>query len=181
MNNKFTRRFNNKPAGKFYFINQRIQEEQLRVINHDGTLVGVLSRQDALNEAAQQGLDLVLVAQSAKPPVAKITDFKKFLYEQGKKDKEAKKGAKKSVVKDIQISLFIGQADLDRLIEKTKDFILEGNQVRLNLTLRGREVTKKDKALELTNNFISNLGEVTIAKEPRLEGRVVRAVITKKK
>lgn len=183
MNNKFSRNFRHNPikTGKYYFTNLRIQEPQLRVIGQSGELVGLLSREDALKEAENQGLDLVLIAPSAKPPVAKITDFKKFLYEQEKKEKEAKKGAKKSVVKDVQISLFIGPADLERQIIKTKEFLADGNQVRLNLTLKGREVTKKDKALELANNFITNIGEVTISKEPRLEGRVVRAVLTKKK
>ena len=183
MNNKFSRNFRHHPVktGKYYFTNHKIQEQQLRVINNTGELVGILSKEDALTESEKQGLDLVLIAPMAKPPVAKITDFKKFLYEQEKKEKEAKKGAKKSIVKDVQISLFIGAADLERQILKTKEFVSEGNQVRLNLTLKGREVTKKDMALQLANVFISKLGEVIVTKEPRLEGRVVRAVITRKK
>ncbi len=140
-----------------------------------------MSRDEAISEAGKRGLDLVLIAQNAKPPVAKITDFKKFLYEQEKKQKEAKKGAKKSVVKDIKLSLFIGPADLERLVNKTKEFLDEGNQVRLNLTLKGREIVKKQMAFDLLKKFIQDLGEVNISKEPRLEGRVVRAVVSRKK
>lgn len=168
-------------TGKYYYTNSRIQEQELRVIDTKGEQVGVMSRDEALDEAAKRGLDLVLIAQSAKPPVAKITDFKKFLYEQEKKQKEAKKGAKKSVVKDIKLSLFIGPADLERMINKTKEFLDEGNQVRLNLTLKGREIVKKQMAFDLLNKFIAGLEEVNISKEPRLEGRVVRAVVSRKK
>lgn len=117
----------------------------------------------------------------AKPPVAKIIDFKKFLYQEEKKLKEAKKGIKKSIVKDIKLSLFIGAADLERFETKAKEFLEEGSQVRLNLTLKGREMAKRDMGLELMSKFIGSLGEVNISKEPRLEGRVIRAVIARKK
>ena len=153
----------------------------LRVIDEDGKQIGILSKQEALSVAQEKELDLVLIAPKANPPVAKVIDFKKFLYQEEKKQKEAKKGIKKSIVKDIKLSLFIGPADLERLINKAKEFLEEGNQVRLNLTLRGREIAKKNMAFDLIKKFISNLGEVNIAKEPRLEGRVIRAVIAKKK
>lgn len=153
----------------------------MRVIDAKGEQVGVLTKQEALTLAGQQQLDLVLIAPKANPPVAKITDYKKFLYNQEKKLKEAKKGAKKGGVKDIQLSLFIGPADFERMIKKGNEFITDGNQVRLNLTLRGREIVKRDMALELMKKYIEQLGDVNISKEPRFEGRVVRAVVSKKK
>lgn len=162
-------------------MNYRIEVPTLRVIDEDGKQIGILSKQEALSVAQEKELDLVLIAPKANPPVAKVIDFKKFLYQEEKKQKEAKKGIKKSIVKDIKLSLFIGPADLERLINKAKEFLEEGNQVRLNLTLRGREIAKKNMAFDLIKKFISNLGEVNIAKEPRLEGRVIRAVIAKKK
>ncbi len=170
-----------KQQKKFYFLNHRIEAPTLRVIDEDGKQIGILSKQEALRVAQEKELDLVLIAPKANPPVAKVIDFKKFLYQEEKKQKEAKKGIKKSIVKDIKLSLFIGPADLERLINKAKEFLEEGNQVRLNLTLRGREIAKKNMAFDLIKKFISNLGEVNIAKEPRLEGRVIRAVIAKKK
>jgi translation initiation factor IF-3 len=166
---------------KFYFTNQRIEAPQLRVIDFEGKQVGLLSRDEALREAQTRELDLVLIAPNAQPPVAKIIDFKKFLYQEEKKAREAKKGIKKSIVKDVNLSLFIAQADLDRLKDKTKEFLADGNQVRLNLTLKGRELGKKMMAFELMKKFISELEEVNISKEPRIEGRVVRAVISRKK
>jgi len=168
-------------TGRYYHVNQRIHAEQLRVIGPDGSLVGVISKEEALQKAQDEQLDLVLIAANAKPPVAKITDFKKFLYEEEKKQKEAKKGSKKSNVKDIKISLFIGIADRTRLSNKTIKFLDDGHQVRLNLTLKGREIVKRQMAHDLMNSFIKDLGEVNISKEPRLEGRVMRAVVSKKK
>jgi len=98
-----------------------------------------------------------------------------------KKLKEAKKGAKKSVVKDLKLSLFIGPADFDRIVKRGKEFLDAGNQLRLNLTLRGREIVKKQMAFDLINRYIGQLGDMNVSKEPRLEGRVIRAVIASKK
>ena len=101
--------------------------------------------------------------------------------EKEKKEKEAKKGVKKGVVKDIQLSLFIGPADLERLINKGKEFLEDGHQLRISLTLKGREIVKKQMAFDLINRFISQLGEINLSKPPRLEGRVIRTVLARKK
>ena len=166
---------------KFYFTNYNISASPLRVIDSEGRQVGVLTKDEAINKAREVEQDLILIAPKANPPVAKIIDFKKFLYQEEKKLKEAKKGIKKSIVKDIKLSLFIATGDLDRQIEKGKEFLAEGNQLRLNLGLKGREMGKRDMGLALINRYISNLGEINISKEPKLEGRVIRAVVSKKK
>ena len=166
---------------KFYFINLRIVAPTVRVINQKGEQVGVMNREVAQKMANDAGVDLVLIAPNAKPPVAKVIDFKKFLYQEEKKEKEAKKGIKKSGSKDISLSLFIGAADLLRLENKGKKFLSEGYQVRVNLFLRGREIAKKPMAFDLVNKYIASLGEVNVSKPPRLEGRVIRAVVAKKK
>jgi len=140
-----------------------------------------MNRDEAIKVAREREEDLVLIAASAKPPVAKVIDFKKFQYQEDKKLKEAKKGIKKSVVKDIKLSLFIATGDLNRLEEKAKEFLSDGNQVRLNLTLKGREVSKRSMGVELLKKFITQLGDINISKEPRVEGRVIRAVVSRKK
>ena len=127
----------NQPQHKFYPTNFRIEAPTLRVIDAEGKQVGVTSKEEALKIAQERELDLVLIAPHAEPPVAKIIDFKKFLYQEEKKLKEAKKGIKKSIVKDINLSLFIAQGDLDRLSEKAREFVTDGSQVRLNLALKG--------------------------------------------
>ena len=166
---------------KFYFINNKINATNLRVLKEDGKQVGIVSKEEALKLAREKQVDLVLIAPKANPPVAKLINFKKFLYQEEKKLKEAKKGVKKSVVKDINLSLFIASADLERLKNKGQEFLTQGHQLRINLTLKGRENSKKDMAFNLIKNFIAKLGEVNIAKEPRVEGNVIRAVVSKRK
>lgn len=173
--------FNRRPQKKFYLLNYRIEAPTLRVIDNQGKQLGVLSKQEALIQAQERNEDLVLIAQHADPPVAKIIDFKKFLYQEEKKSKEARKGIKKSIVKDLKLSLFIGPADFDRIVNKGIEFLKAGSQVRLNLTLKGREMGKKQMAFDLIKKYISKLGEVNVSKEPRMEGRVIRAVVARKK
>ncbi len=177
------RNFNRRPTfhKKYYLLNYRIEAATLRVIDDQSKQIGILSKQEALRVAQEREMDLVLIAPKANPPVAKVIDFKKFLYQEEKKQKEARKGIKKSVVKDISVSLFIGPADLKRMEDKTKLFLNEGHQVRINLTLRGRENAKKDMGFELVRRFIGAVGEVNVSKEPRAEGRVIRAVVARKK
>jgi translation initiation factor IF-3 len=153
----------------------------LRVLDAKGEQIGVLSKQEALNKAQEMEADLVLIAPKAVPPVARIIDFKKFLYQEEKKEKDARKGVKKGVVKDINLGLFIGQADLDRMKRRSIEFLGEGHQVRINLLLRGRENAKRDMAFALVNKFIVSLGDVNISKPPKLEGKILRAVVAKKK
>ena len=166
---------------KFYFTNFRIEAPQLRVIDSQGEQMGILSKQEALNKAQQLGVDLVLIAPKANPPVAKLIDFKKFLYQEEKKEKEARRGIKKGVVKDVNLGLFISQADLLRIENRSKEFLSEGHQVRINLLLRGRENAKKDMAFALVDKFIANLGEVNISKAPKMEGKILRAIVAKRK
>ncbi|MCS7093402.1 MAG: translation initiation factor IF-3 [Patescibacteria group bacterium] len=166
---------------KLYEINWQIKSPTLRVINDKGNQLGILSKKEALKIAQEQNLDLVLVARNAQPPVAKIIDFNKFVYQEEKKAKESKKGTKKGVTKDINFNLFIGQADFERLVKRGKEFLRNGHQLRINLILRGREIDKKDMAFELINRFINSIGDINISKPPRLEGRVLRAIVIRKK
>jgi translation initiation factor IF-3 len=166
---------------RFYILNERINAQTIRLIDYLGKQVGVFSRYEALNLAREKGLDLVLIAPFAQPPVVKLIDFKKFLYQENKKQKKAKKGFKKSLTKDIKLTLFVGPNDLGRLVDKAKEFIKDGHQVRLKLLLRGREITKKAMAFELINRFISLLGDVNISTLPKLQGKVIICVVSKKK
>ncbi len=152
----------------------------LRVVDFEGKNWGVISRDEALKKAKELELDLVLVAPQANPPVAKIIDFKKFLYQENKKEKKSKSG-QKGGTKDINFGLFIAQNDLQRLIKKGQDFIKEGFQLRLNLVLKGREIIKKQRGFDIISYFINNLGPVKISKPPKLEGQVIRAVVVKSK
>lgn len=164
-----------------YKINEDVRVPEVRLIDENAKQVGVVKREDAIEKAKEKGLDLILIAPNANPPVAKLMDFNKFLYHEEKKLKEAKKGSRKGEVKDIQISLFIGQADYDRFVNRGKEFLDDGNQLRINILLKGREMAKRDLGIRKINEFIKSLGDLNISKEPRLEGRVIRAVVSRKK
>lgn len=164
-----------------YVLNERIQGESFRVVDDQSKQIGVLPRFDALKMSGDAGVDLVLIAPHANPPVVKMIDFNKFIYQESKKQQEAKKGAKKSTTKDLKLSLFIGPGDRDRLIEKTKEFIEDGHQVRINLVLRGRELGKKPMAFDKMKQYIKDLGDVNVSTEPKMQGKLIVAVISKKK
>lgn len=165
-----------------YILNERIQASPIRLIDDRGKQIGIVSREEALNLAKERGADLILITTHAQPPVVKLIEFSKFLYQENKKQKEAKKGIKKSIIKDIKLSLFIGKGDLERLTNKTRDFISEGYQVRIALVLRGRELGKKPMAFDLINQFIKSLEDIaTISTPPKIQGRIIMAVVTKRK
>ncbi len=164
-----------------YTLNERINAPQMRLIDDQAKQIGLMSRDEALAMAREKELDLVLISAQANPPVVKLIDFNKFLYQENKKQQEARKGIKKNVVKDIKLSLFIGKGDFDRMVRRTQEFIAEAHPVRLSLPLKGREVAKKQMAFDLLNNFIKEVGDVSISTEPKAQGRVIIAVIGKKK
>ena len=149
----------------WYTRNDYITAPEVRLIDEAGKQLDVFKREDAL----------------AKPPVAKLIDFQKFLYQEEKKKKEAKKGIKKSATKDVQLSLFIGQNDLERQLNKAHEFIADGHQVRVKLALRGRELGKKTMAFDLLNKFLAQIPEGQVASEPKFQGRVLLAVVARKK
>ena len=172
---------NRKSSRLSFTINEDIRVPEVRLIDEDTKQVGVVKINEALDKAKDKELDLILIAPKANPPVAKLMDFNKFLYHEEKKLKEAKKGARKGEVKDVQISLFIGKADYERFVNRGKEFLDDGNQLRINILLKGREMAKKDLGIQKINEFIKALGDLNISKEPRLEGRVIRAVVSRKK
>lgn len=174
-------KYNRKPNKKYYQINHNIRAPKLRVLDDKGKQRGIYNTGEALEIARAENVDLVLVAERANPPVARLIDFKKFLYQIEKKEKKAKKGIKKSTTKDINLSLFIGEQDFERFIDKARDFLTEGHQVRVKIFLKGREIAKKPMAFDLINKFIERTGIASASSEPRMQGRSVITVLTKKK
>lgn len=177
------RPWQNRKQDKYhrYIINDRIQAPSMRLIDDKGKQIGVLSRQEAYRMAQEKQLDLVLITNHVEPPIVKLIEFNKFLYQENKKQQEAKKGSKKAGIKDIKLSLFIGRGDLERLVKKARAFLEEGHQVRIGLLLKGREVGKKQMGFDLINQYIATVGDVTISHEPKIQGRVIITVIGRKK
>ena len=120
-------------------INNQIRAKELRVINADGDNLGVISTQEAQAQANEAGLDLIEISPQANPPVAKIADYGKFLYDQKKKQKAAKARAHVVEVKNVQVKLATGEHDLALKAKKASKWLEEGHRVKLELYLRGRE------------------------------------------
>ncbi len=125
---------------KTYRVNERIRAPRVRVVDSEGKQLGIMPTREALRLAREQGLDLVEVAPNADPPVCKIIDYGRFIYEQRKRQKEAAKKQKlASDLKEVRLKLSIGEHDLKFKIKTAEEFLKEGRRVRFNLRLRGRE------------------------------------------
>ncbi len=120
-------------------INSQIKAEQLRVIGAEGENIGVISREEALRQAQEVDLDLIEISPKANPPVAKIMDYGKFLYDQKKKQKIAKAKSHTVEVKNVQVKLATGEHDLGLKAKKASKWLTQGHRVKLELYLRGRE------------------------------------------
>ncbi len=127
-------------------VNQQIRAENVQLITQDGENIGIVSRNQALRQAEEVGLDLVMIAQSGKDgvPVVKIMDFGKVLYEKKKKNIEAKKHQKVIQIKEIKMSPKIGEHDYQTKIKQAVQFLTSGKRVKVTLSFRGREMATKE-------------------------------------
>jgi len=168
---------NYKPKGVFYQINHYIKSDKLRVIDSAGKQIGVISKSDALNMANSANLDLVVVAPSAKHPVAKIIDFKKFKYQQNKKQRESGKSSKVEL-KEIRFSPFIADGDLETRLERIKEFLGDGDRVKIVVKFSGRQITRKEFGYELLTKILESLEGVAVADgESKLQGKQLYQII----
>lgn len=157
---------------KFYRINQFIRAGSLRVLGEDGKQIGVLPTNQAQDLAREKGLDLVEIAPTANPPVAKIVNFKKFLYQEEKREKETKKKVRGGEIKGIRLSPFIAQADLEVRIRRAEKFLKEGNKVRVAVRFMGRQMGKREFGYQMLKRVKEILGECSREEgEPKWFGR----------
>ena len=162
---------------KFYRVNERIFASTLRVLDTDGKQIGILSKFEALEKARSQELDLVEVAPMAKPPVAKIIDFKKFLYQEEKKKREEK--AKSSETKEIRLGPFMSDNDLGVMIRRAREFLEAGDKVRLVVTFSGRQITHPEFGHRILDKVITDISDISkLDRERRLEGKKLIALIS---
>jgi len=160
-----------KSKFKFYRINQNIRSPKLRVIGQEGKQLGILTLSKALEEAEKLGVDLVEVAPTVNPPVAKLVDFKKFRYQEAKKIKKEKRKSG-GELKTIRVSPFIAKADLDLKVKKAGKFLKAGNKVRIEVKFYGRLLTKKDFGYKILKEFVNQLGEeAKTEQEPKWLGK----------
>jgi translation initiation factor IF-3 len=159
-------------------INEQIRAKEVRVIDTDGTMLGVMPTEKAMELAAEKKLDLVNISPNAKPPVCKILDYGKYRYELQKKEKEAKKKQKTTQVKEIRLSTFIEEHDINVKANTASKFLKDGDKVKVSLRFRGREKDYKDKGIAVMESFAQVVSEVGIVeKKPLFEGRSLTMVL----
>lgn len=164
---------------KFYRTNERIFASSLRVLDSEGKQIGVLAKFEALAKARELGLDLVEIAPTAKPPVAKIIDFKKFLYQEDKKKKEEKKKARVSETKEVRLGPLMDDHDLEVMIKRARGFLTDGDKVRLVVKFAGRQITHPEFGQEILRKTIQSLSDISkIEKDPKFEGKQLITIIS---
>ena len=163
-------------------MNEDITAKELRCTSDNGENYGIIPTAQALALADEAGLDLVLIAPDANPPVAKIMDYSKFKYQQEKKKKEAKKNQKVIVIKEIKLSVKIAENDISYKVKHAVEFLEDGNHVRFRVFLKGREMANPEAGIEVLNRVWAMIEDIAaMDKEPKLEGRYVNLLVTPKK
>lgn len=171
-----------KAISKDLLLNEEIREKEIRVIGNDSSQLGIMSSRDALKIAEEKELDLVMISPNANPPVCKIMDYGKFVYEQAKKDKEAKKKQKVINVKEIRLSATIEEHDISIKANNARKFLLAGDKVKVTVRFRGREADYSHIGKKILDDFYTKVEDVcTLEKEAKLEGRNMTMILSSKK
>jgi translation initiation factor IF-3 len=162
-------------------VNEEIRVPQVRLIDQNGEMLGVMSAREALMRAYDAGLDLLEISPNAVPPVCKITDFGKFKYEQQKKANEARKKQKVVEIKEIKVRPNIDDHDYGVKMRAMKSFIEEGDKVKVTLRFRGREMAHQDLGIKVLERIRTDLGDtIKVESMPRLENRQMIMVLAPK-
>jgi len=174
------KKFNkNRTQRKFYRTNERIFATQLRVIDAEAKQIGILTKFEALRIARELGLDLVEIAPTAKPPVARIIDFKKFLYQEEKKRREEKKKSKNSETKEIRLGPFMDDHDLDTMVRRAREFLEGNDKVKLVVRFTGRQMAHPEFGHQVMGKATDSLSDVSkVDKNAHFEGRQLISMLS---
>lgn len=172
---------NTNARRKFYRLNYQIPAPQLRLLDEAGKQIGVVSKLEALQKAKELGIDVVEIAPNANPPVAKLIDFKKFKYQEAKKERESRKNQRNVSVKAVRLRPFIAEHDFATRLAQAKEFLTGGNQLKITIPFKGREITRKEFGFAVMKRFIESLDAVRVVREPKMLGRVLEAMVVNNK
>ncbi|HOT90874.1 MAG TPA: translation initiation factor IF-3 [Anaerolineae bacterium] len=165
-----------------YRVNREIRVPEVRVIDAEGGNLGVRPTAEAIRLANEAGLDLVEVAPNAEPPVVRIMDFGKFIYEQTKKEREARKAQKQIEVKEIQLRPKTNEHHTQFKVKSARGWLEEGNKVKVRIRFRGREITYPEVAIEQLEEIANELSDVAVVEQtPQLDGRTMLMILAPKK
>ena len=163
-------------------VNEKIREREVRLIDENGTQLGIVSTREALLKAEEAGLDLVCVSPKAVPPVCKIIDYGKYRYEVARKEKEAKKKQKIIEIKEIRMSPNIDTNDLNTKIGAARKFLSKGNKVKVSIRFRGRELAHTEESKPMLEQFAKELADVAVVEKPaKMEGRFMTMFLSEKR
>lgn len=163
-------------------INDKIRDAQIRVIDENGEQLGIMSAAQANAIADERNLDLVKISPMANPPVCKIMDYGKFMFDAAKKEKDARKKQKVSELKEIWLSMTIDTHDLETKAKQASKFLKNGDKVKVSIRMRGRQQAHANLGLEVMNEFFELLkDECTMDKKPLTEGRNILMILVPNK
>lgn len=176
---KFNKNRHKEPAD---IVNEAIRDREVLVIGSDGTQLGVMSRRDALQKAYDEDLDLLCVAPNAQPPVCKIIDYGRYRFEQQKKEREAKKNQQTAEMKSLRVSPVIDQHDFDTKVKRAKEWLSDGQKVKIDMRFRGRMITRQEVGKQVLDKFTEQVSDVAdVTKPPMLEGNTMSVTFSPKK
>ena len=154
----------------------------MRLLSETNEQLGLMSFEDALNRASALGLDLVEMASKVEPPVCKIMDFGKYLYQESRRQREAKKKQVQAKVKEVKLHPNIDENDLSIKIKHGIEFLEKGDKVKIIVAFRGREMAHMQSSKHILDDFAEALADVAVVeKAPKIEGRSMSLVLTEKK
>ena len=159
-------------------INERIMAREVRLVGDKGEQLGIMPLAQAQEMARKQSLDLVEVAPTAAPPVCRILDYGKYKYEQSKKEQEAKKGQKVSLLREVRMRPKIGIHDFEAKARNARKLLDDGAKVKVTILFRGREITHPELGWKLLQRMAESMGDMaTMERQPAMEGRRMNIVL----
>jgi translation initiation factor IF-3 len=176
------KKFPGRPRNDRVRVNHRIRAREIRVIDGEGTQLGVMTPGDAMRIAEEQGLDLVEVAPNGSPPVCRIMDYGKYLYQMKRKAHEARKHQKSITVKEVKFRPNTDEHDYEFKKNHIIRFLKQGDKVKANVWFRGREIVHKDIGRALIQRLMEELEEIGwVENQPRMEGNNLVAIFAPRK
>jgi len=162
-----------------YRINHQIHAKEVRLLRDDGTQIGVVTKEDALSQGRAAGLDLVEIAPHAVPPVVKLVDYKKFLYQLAKKARSERATAKKVDLKEIRLTPFMAQNDLGTRLRQGREFLIEGHKLKINVKFVGRQLTHREFGDVMWQKAVAELTDISaVDQAPKWFGKVYSGTLT---
>ena len=162
-------------------LNEDIRDKEIRLIGDDGAQLGIMAPSEALRIADEKGLDLVKISPQAVPPVCKLMNYGKFKFEQGKREKEAKKNQHVVEIKEVRMSPGIDIGDFNTKLRNAQKFIADGDRVKVSVRFRGREMAHTDIGRDLLERFAQQCADTAnLDKAPKLEGLMMSIFLSPK-